>query len=105
VEIAHLLQGSVNKVLAHDPVADIEEMRQIGLIPVVFEEGCKEADVILFLNNHRLYEKTDLPELIRQMRAPAIIFDGWKLFNTDDVLHSGPCIYMGLSFSASSIVR
>ena len=103
IEIAQILMEKVSKVYGHDPIAEKEEVLAEGLIPVDLEAGLKKADAVLFLNNHRYYEKLDLEEMIASVKAPAIIFDGWKIFNTDDVLHSGPCIYMGLSFTASSI--
>lgn len=103
VEIAQLLMPQVSQVFGHDPVGDKAEIESLGIIPVDFKAGLKQADAVLFLNNHRSYEKIDLAEMIQLLRAPAIIFDGWKLFNTDDVLHSGPCIYMGLSFTATSL--
>ena len=103
VEIAQLLMPQVKGIYGHDPVGDIAEIKSLGIIPVDFEAGLKQADAVLFLNNHRSYEKTDLADMIGLLRSPAIIFDGWKLFDTDDVLNSGPCIYMGLSFTASSL--
>ena len=104
VEIAHLLKERVGRLYGHDPIADREEVLATGIVPVAeLSEGLQRADAVLFLNNHRFYEKVDLEQMIRQLRPPAIIFDGWKLFNTDDVLHSGPCVYMGLSFTVSSL--
>lgn len=103
VEIAQLLQQQGATIYGHDPVAEWDEIAALGIEPVVLEEAWANADAVLFLNNHRAYEKIDLSEMIRAMRPPAILFDGWKLFDTDDVLHAGPCIYLGLSFSASSV--
>jgi UDP-N-acetyl-D-mannosaminuronic acid dehydrogenase len=103
VEVAHLLSQAGCTVTGHDPVAIEAEIKEEGVEPVAFPEGAKAVDAVLFLNNHRYYEKVDLADLISTLNPPAIIFDGWKLFNTDDVLHAGPCIYMGLSFTASSL--
>lgn len=103
IEIADLLKPHVARVYGHDPIADVDEVLAAGITPTDLPAGYAKADVVLFLNNHRFYEKIDLAEMISHLKAPAIIFDGWKLFNTGDVLHSGPCYYMGLSFVTSSI--
>ena len=103
IEIALSLKEKVEKVYGHDPIADMNEVLETGITPAELPEGYSKADAVLFLNNHRFYEKLDLVEMISEVKSPAIIYDGWKLFNTDDVLNSGPCIYMGLSFKATSL--
>jgi nucleotide sugar dehydrogenase len=103
IEIAHLLKPSVNRVYGHDPVTGVDDIIDQGLIPVNLSEGFEKVDVVMFLNNHRFYEKVDLQEMISKMKTTPIIFDGWNLFNPDDVLNSGKCIHMGLSSTRSSL--
>ena len=61
------------------------------------EEGIKDADAVLFLNNNTFYEKQDMFENVRKMGKQPIIVDGWRIFRADDILSAKPCIYMGLS--------
>ncbi|MCB0704438.1 MAG: nucleotide sugar dehydrogenase [Saprospiraceae bacterium] len=103
VEVAKLFEQAGCKVVGHDPVARKAEILEEGVQPVDYPAAAEGADAILFLNNHRFYEGIDIPELLGKLNSPAILFDGWKLFNTDDVLNAGPCVYMGLSFVASSL--
>ncbi|GAB4413790.1 MAG: hypothetical protein OHK0039_21040 [Bacteroidia bacterium] len=103
VEIAHMLRPHIGRLLGHDPVAAQEEIASFGFEPVGFEAGVKQADAVLFLNNHLFYERTNVFDLVRNMRGPALVFDGWKLFNPRDVIQAGPCVYMSLSHTLSSV--
>ncbi len=98
IEIAHeLLQRGV-EVRAHDPVASKEEIAAFGLSPVDLPEGYKNADAVLFLNNHRSYRNTLFEEVLPLMSAPPLVFDAWRLFEPEEVLAAGDCVYLGLSF-------
>ena len=103
VEIAKLIEPQVGRLIGHDPVSTDEEIEAEGITPVDFEAGLKIADAVLFLNNHRSYEKIDVFDMVRKLKAPGIVFDGWKLFDPSDILNACPCVYMNLSQTLSSI--
>ena len=103
IEIAELLKPHVGRIYGHDPVADKEEVLAEGITPTEMEDVYDKVDAVLFLNNHRYYERMDIPQMVKDLKAPAIIFDGWSLFNSEDVINAGPCIYMGLSQTVSSL--
>lgn len=102
VSIARRLAAHVGRVLAHDPVASAEDLADVGLEACSFEEAVPVADVVLFLNNHDHYRRLDIVNVVRRMRSPALVFDGWHLFHPEDALRGGPAVYMGLGFSRSS---
>ncbi len=104
VEIANIIKKHTGKIYGHDPVARKEEIIELGIIPTSLPEGFDDMDAVLFLNNHRSYEKLDLKNMLSRQNDPAIVFDGWGLFNPEDMLKAHPCVYMGLSFSKSSLV-
>lgn len=103
VEIANLIKPKVNRVYGHDPVCDVDDIIDHGLVPVNLPDGFAKIDVVMFLNNHRSYEKVDLKDMISKMKDTPIVFDGWNLFNPEDVLKSGKCFHMGLSSTSSSL--
>lgn len=102
VEIAKLLARKVEKVFGHDPVVPRQEIAAAGLEPVELPSGFGEVDAVLFLNNHRSYEKIDVFRMVRALRSPAIVYDAWRLFRPDDVLHAAQAVYMGLGFVRKS---
>lgn len=103
IEIAQLLSQHVKTIYGYDAVATNEEIEEYGLIPVSLPDGFKNVDAVLFLNNHKNFEKINIYQMVRSMNENPIIYDGWNLFREDDILATKPCLYMGLSFKKSSI--
>lgn len=103
IEIAALIKSITPHVYGYDAVADRDEIKQAGLIPVSIPEGFNDMDAVLFLNNHKSFQRIDIFEMVRAMSAMPIVYDGWNLFREEDVLQVKPAVYMGLSFTKSSI--
>jgi UDP-N-acetyl-D-mannosaminuronic acid dehydrogenase len=103
VEIAQLFQGQVEKVYGYDPIALKSEVLEYGIEPVSFEGAFQNMDAVLFLNNHKSFEKINVFEMTRSMNEKPIVYDGWNLFRFEDVLSARPCTFMGLSFVRSSL--
>jgi UDP-N-acetyl-D-mannosaminuronic acid dehydrogenase len=104
VDIALLFKEAGAEVFAYDAVAIKEEMEEYGLIPVSVPEGFKNMDVVLFLNNHKSFEKLNVFDMVRSMNETPIIYDGWNLFRPDDIISSKPAVYMGLSLIKTSLL-
>jgi nucleotide sugar dehydrogenase len=103
VEMYHLLKEKAQHIYGHDPVAEVSEIKELGIQPVSLYAGFQDIDAVLFLNNHRFYEKLDAYKMIRMMAEKPIVFDGWGLFRSDELLHAKKSIYMGISMTKSSI--
>lgn len=102
VEIARLIKSITPHVYGYDAVADKNEIKQVGLEPVSLPEGFIGMDAVLFLNNHKSFQRIDVFEMVRAMNDLPIVYDGWTMFREEDVLQAKPAIYMGLSFTKSS---
>jgi nucleotide sugar dehydrogenase len=103
LEIAAALRPHVGKLLGHDAVASAADVAAVGLEPVALPAGFAGVDAVLFLNNHRTYEKVDVFAMTRALAARGIVYDAWHLFRAADVLAACPAIYMGLGFWRSSV--
>jgi nucleotide sugar dehydrogenase len=103
VEIAQLFMGQVNKVYGYDPVALEDEIREYAIEPVIIPNGFKDMDAILFLNNHKNFEKIDLFAMTRSMASNPIVYDGWGILHADDVTSAREAVYLGLSYRKSSL--
>ena len=104
VEIYHLLKYETKNILGHDPIASAQEIKDVGVTSVEFQEGIKNSDVVLFLNNNEYYEKLDMYDVVRKMGKNPIIVDGWKIFRAEDILNAKPSVYMDLSQIKKSII-
>jgi UDP-N-acetyl-D-mannosaminuronate dehydrogenase len=104
VDIAKLFLSHTSNVYGYDAVARPEEIDALGIMPVTLPEGFDDMDVVLFLNNHKSFEKIDVFGMVRAMNKFPIVYDAWDLFREEDVLNVKPSVYMGLSFIKSSAV-
>lgn len=102
VDIGQTLVPQVGQVYAHDPVVSPEEIEAAGFTPVAIPESFGTMDAVLFLNNHRSYRQLDVFEMVRSLRSPAIVYDGWHLFRPEDVTSIPGAIYMGLGMTRRS---
>jgi len=103
VEIHHLLKARGAQLFGHDPVANLRDVLEQGIEAVELYEGLAGMDAVLFLNNHRYYEKLNVAKIMEQLAERPIIFDGWNLFSGEEFLSIAPCVYMGLSSTKNSI--
>jgi UDP-N-acetyl-D-mannosaminuronic acid dehydrogenase len=103
IDIAGFFRGKVNQIKAYDAVATFNEIKEFNLSPVNLPDGFINTDIVLFLNNHKYFEKLNIYEMVRNMNKNPIIFDGWNLFRWEDIVSVKPCSYLGLSFVRSSI--
>ncbi|MCG9881356.1 MAG: nucleotide sugar dehydrogenase [Bacteroidia bacterium] len=103
IDIADFFRGKVNQIKAFDAVATFNEINEFNLSPVNLPDGFINTDIVLFLNNHKYFEKLNIFDMVRNMNKNPIIFDGWNLFRWEDIVSVKPCSYLGLSFVKSSI--
>lgn len=103
IEIAKLIQQQVPEIYGYDAVATPDDIRVTGLIPVTLPDGFKDMDAVLFLNNHKNFEHLDVFAMVRAMGENPIVYDAWDMFREEDILQARPSIYMGLSFTRSSV--
>ncbi len=103
IDIANLFKPRVKNVFGYDAVAEEPEVEQYGLKPVKLPDGFKNIDAVLFLNNHKQFERINIYEMVRFMAEKPVIFDGWNLFRWEDIVAIRPSTFLGLSFVKSSV--
>jgi UDP-N-acetyl-D-mannosaminuronic acid dehydrogenase len=103
LEIYNILKNTNCQIFGFDPVASYSDIEKEGIIPLNIENAFINADAVLFLNNHKHFEKLDLTQLVGQMAEKPVIFDGWNLFRKDEILAIRPCAYVGLSYMEQSL--
>ena len=104
LKVANLLRSKVKKVFVHDPVISSTELEALGFDFAELPIGFKSMDAVLFLNNHPYYKNINVFNMAKALIFPGIIYDGWHLFRHSEILDSHQCVYVGLSFSRSSVM-
>lgn len=103
IEIANRLRDRVGKLFGHDPIVPLDLIAAERLEPVNLPEGFQGKDAVLFLNNHMAYRKIDVFSMIRALREPGIVYDGWGFFRDEEITQTCPSVYLGISHSRSSV--
>jgi UDP-N-acetyl-D-mannosaminuronic acid dehydrogenase len=83
------------KVFGHDALVSKEEIEKTKVIPVNVEDGFKNADCVVIMNNHKNYKNLDIEKLFQSSCKPCIFVDCWRLFdktmfeNNPDITYTG----------------
>jgi len=88
-----------SNIYGHDPLVTKKLLRGLGIRPVSIGAGFKDADVAIFMNNHKSYSGLKIEPLSKKMRKGGLIFDGWHMFY-DQLWDSNYVKYESLGFSS-----
>jgi len=103
IEIIKLFNSKDYNIYGYDAVAKEKDIIIHGLNYHNINTGFKDFDIVMFLNNHNSFRNININDMVNSMNKKPIIFDGWNLFNSKDVLNSRPSVYLGLSNFEESI--
>ena len=94
--LVELLRSKVGVLLGYDPVIPAEDLDQIpGVRGCLVEEGFRETDCAVIMNNHRSYLRWNVYDLAKVMKRPALFVDGWRLFEAADISRNDGVSYWG----------
>jgi UDP-N-acetyl-D-mannosaminuronic acid dehydrogenase len=83
-------------IYAYDPIVKPEDIKKLGIKPVSLEQGFRNADAVVFLNNHQSYHNIDIFHYTSLMKKPAVFIDTWHLFEPLDVKSIDGIVYGGI---------
>ncbi|MBR9678828.1 MAG: nucleotide sugar dehydrogenase [Nanoarchaeota archaeon] len=86
-----------SNIYGFDPVISKTELSSFGVIGCdSVYEGCENADVVLFLNNHVSYAKLDVSKICFSMRPKSVFFDAWRVFSKENFLNLKDINYLSV---------
>ena len=80
LDVTNKLSKISNNVFGYDPVVTETQINSFNVKSISIEEGFKNADCVLIMNNHDSYSKWDVYSLLSKTNQPCMFFDGWSLF-------------------------
>lgn len=87
------LKKQISAIYGYDPVVTTQELESIGVIPTTLEEGFKNADCVVIMNNHKSYLSLNMKNLINKTSKPCVFVDCWSMFENiaeeKDVIYTG----------------
>ncbi|MDI6828934.1 MAG: nucleotide sugar dehydrogenase, partial [Armatimonadota bacterium] len=84
------------EIYGHDFTVPSGKIKRLGIEPCSIEEGFKDADCIIVMTAHRLHYELDIEGLLSLVKKPAVFFDGWGMFNREDIETIEGIIYTGI---------
>lgn len=72
-------------VCAYDYRVAPKDIESLGIRAVSLEEGFKNADAVVILNNHRTYQDINIHKMFSLMNQPAVFIDTWHAFAPPEV--------------------
>jgi len=73
-------------IFGYDPAVEDWKIKELGVKHVEsIEEGLNDADIAIFMTNHKSFSDIDMRELFPKMKKDAIVYDGWGLFKKHDI--------------------
>ncbi len=97
VDILQDLKNSYDNIVIYDPVAHNEDLEALGVtVASTPEEGFKDADCVLVLNNHRSFADLNIYQLASSMQDTGMVFDPWGNFSRERLQGLEAMSYTGL---------
>ena len=98
VDLVNLLPEK-NNIFVKDFIVDKQQIEQIGCNYVDnIYDGFKGADIILIMNNHYKNNKFNTFEALKFTKKPFLFFDGWNIFNQDELEKNVDCFYSSMGY-------
>jgi len=96
LDLIEYLKNEKANIVGYDPGVEEWKIKELGIGYVKnMEEGFNNADVAIFMINHKAFFDINPKELFPKMSKDAIVYDGWGLFRKQDVEELG-IKYMGV---------
>ena len=93
-----LQDGSIKKIYGHDFLLTNQDISKLNVNPVTFENGIKNADVIIIFNNHKSYLEFNVKKLLLKSNKPCLFFDSWQIFKESNLQRLPGITYNGIGY-------
>ena len=98
LDVVNLLLERNKNIYGYDSVVEKSKIETIGVRYADFNEGFKEADCVIIMNNHPAFASLDVVKHLRTSQKPVLFFDTWRLHNPQKILKIEGVKYSNLGF-------
>lgn len=96
LELLRALGERGASVRGHDPLIGARELAALGVRPCSVEDGFLGADAAVVMLNHPMYAEMNLAAMTKTMDMPAVVVDGWRLYDPDSLADVPDVVYRGV---------
>lgn len=87
---------SKKNIYAFDYNVTKNTIEKLGVKFAKLNQGFKNADAVVFLNNNKRYGQLNINKLANLMKKPAIFLDSWHIFDPEEIKNIKGIFYGGL---------
>jgi UDP-N-acetyl-D-mannosaminuronic acid dehydrogenase len=91
--LEYLKREGARKLFGYDPVIGSGELSSLELKACELEDGFNNADLVIFMNNHKSYSNLNINMLLATMNKPSILYDGWNIFQPKEIKNNPGIMY------------
>ena len=84
INFLNILKKNKHKIIfGYDPVVKKEDLKKLNIKVCDLNSGFKNADIVMFMNNHKMYSKLNIIKLTKTMNDNSILYDGWNIYKKE----------------------
>jgi nucleotide sugar dehydrogenase len=102
LDLLAALKSRVKQIRGFDPVVSRGDIERAGIEWMPLAEGFRDADAVIVMTNAPKLRSFDVRSHAGLLRKPAVFFDGWRMFNREDIEGIPGLRYMTLGYSTHS---
>jgi len=98
VDLINMLPAQKN-IFVKDFVVGKKEIENIKCNYIEnINDGFRNADVVLVMNNHYKNNQINIMDVFKLTNNPFMFFDGWNMFNQDEIEKNKNCFYSTMGY-------
>jgi UDP-N-acetyl-D-mannosaminuronic acid dehydrogenase len=101
LDFINLIDFDKKNLFGYDAVVDADTILSCGVTPASIEDGFKDANAVLIMNNHHSFRNINIYQLLETMKKPAIFFDTWHIFEPEEITKFEGISYASMGFITS----
>jgi len=78
-----LISNKHKMIFGYDPIVKKENLKKLNIKVCDLNSGFKNADIVMFMNNHKMYSKLNITKLAKSMNDNSILYDGWNIYKSE----------------------
>lgn len=98
IDVTKLLLTKNKNIYGFDPIVKKSVIESLGVGYADFEQGFKDADCVIIMNNHPLFASLDVVKYLQLAKKPVFFFDTWRLHDPQKILRIEGVKYSNLGF-------
>ena len=98
IDLVEKMRRLTGNICGYDPAVPKREIEQLGVKSVSMEEGFDNADCVVIMLNHEMYEDLNIFSLIERTKKPLLFLDGWQIYNPREIRAIPNVYYEGVGF-------